>query len=254
MVGPLWIDRWDHGLSKQLRKHGGYEADATGWLRRVIRPGMNVVDVGANIGYHTVLFARAVGESGRVIAFEPDPWNRELLERNVHDNGLAALVSIEAAAVTDYEGTCVLHVDAESWGVHSLSPANLLSTERSRTVEVPATTLDASLARAGCDRIDILKVDAQGAEGRILRGAARTLAGQRGMTVLLELWPFGLENCGSSLEEVIRHLREAGFSASRLKKRKDQTDAEPLPCSWGEVEARARQLTGHTSTDLVLTR
>ena len=251
VVGPLWVDRWDQSVGKALTRRAEYEPEWTAWLNRVIRPGMRVVDVGANLGYYTVLFGHRVGERGRVLAFEPDPFNRDLLERSVRDNGLEDRVIVEGAAVTDRVGTCRLHLDQDHRGLHSLSPRNRLSDRAGDDIDVPAVTLDAALERAGFEAPDFVKIDAQGAEGVILKGAERTLGSAQPMTVMLELWPFGLENCGSSTGEVLGRLQSHGFLGARVKK--DRVD--PLPCSWDEMTKRAGELTGdHSSINLVFTR
>ena len=248
VVGPLWVDRWDRSVGKNLRLQAEYESRTTRWLMTVTTPGMVVVDIGANIGYFTVLFGRYVGPAGRVLAFEPAPFNRELLARNVRDNGMAEWITIDAAAVTDREGTERFYIHNSHSGVHSLSAANLAPAEGVQQIKVPATTLDAAVARAGLAQVDIVKIDAQGAETQILRGAAQTLSGPRLRTVLLELWPFGLENCGGSAGEVAERLRDWGFNPSTLTKR----GAEPL--SWGDVLQQAAALTDHGSINLVLTK
>jgi FkbM family methyltransferase len=242
------VDRWDQSLGKTLTRRAEYEPEWTAWLTRVVQPGMRVVDIGANLGYYTVLFGQRVGEHGRVLAFEPDPFNRDLLERSVRDNGLDSRVTIERAAVTDLVGTCTLHIDSNYRGLHSLSSRNRLSSGEA-AIDVPAVTLDAALADFG--EPDFIKIDAQGAEGAILRGASKTLGSARLSRVMLELWPFGLANCGSSTDEVLRALEGHGFTGARVKK--DRPD--PIPCSWDELAARAGRLTDdHSAMNLVFTR
>jgi FkbM family methyltransferase len=249
IVGPLWVDRWDQSLGKTLTRRAEYEPEWTAWLTRVIQPGMRVVDVGANIGYYTVLLGQRVGEYGRVLAFEPDPFNRDLLARSVRDNGLEARVTIEAAAVADVVGTCRLHIDRAYRGLHSLSVRNRLSHDEADVIDVAAVTLDRALTEFG--EPDFIKIDAQGAEGAILRGASKTLGSGRRLTVMLELWPFGLANCGSSTDEVLRTLERHGFTGARVKK--DRPD--PIPCSWDDLSARAGRLTDdHSAMNLVFTR
>jgi FkbM family methyltransferase len=249
VVGPLWVDRWDQSIGKTLTRRAEYEPEWTAWLTRVIQPGMRVVDIGANLGYYTVLFGTRVGEHGRVLAFEPDPFNRDLLVRSVRDNGLEGRVAIQLAAVTDLDGSCRLHIDRSYRGLHSLSSRNRLSHDETDVIEVAAVTLDAALTEFG--EPDFIKIDAQGAEGAILRGASKTLGSGRRLTVMVELWPFGLANCGSSTDEVLRTLEGHGFTGARVKK--DRPD--PIPCSWDELSARAGRLTDdHSAINLVFTR
>ncbi len=250
-VGPLWVDPRDRSLGKTLVKRGEYEPEWTAWVRRTIRPGMRVIDVGANLGYYTVLFARQVGEGGRVIAFEPDPNNRDLLERNLQANGLEGLVTVEAKAVADHIGTRRLHIDRNHRGLHSLSPRNRVSGLEQDAIEVPVTTLDTLRAHGTFGSPDFIKVDAQGAEGAILEGGRDTLRDSRPLTLMLELWPFGLTNCGSSLDAVLGLLEVCGFSGARLKK--DRVD--PVPCAWDDIRRRAERLSGdHASLNLLFSK
>jgi FkbM family methyltransferase len=249
VVGPLWVDRWDQSIGKTLTRRAEYEPEWTAWLTRVIQPGMRVVDIGANLGYYTVLFGTRVGDHGRVLAFEPDPFNRDLLVRSVRDNGLEGRVTIQLAAVTDLVGSCRLHIDRSYRGLHSLSSRNRLSHDETDAIDVAAVTLDAALTEFG--EPDFIKIDAQGAEGAILRGASKTLGSGRPMTLMLELWPFGLANCGSSTHEVLRTLERHGFTGARVKR--DRPD--PIPCSWDDLSARAGRLTDdHSAMNLLFTR
>lgn len=248
-VGVLWVDPRDQSLGKALARRGEYEPEWTAWIRRVVGPGMKVLDIGANLGYYTVLCAALVGDHGRVVAVEPDAENRELLERNIEANSLAHRVVIHAAALGAESGQCLLYTDSGHRGAHSLSPGNRLSALAS--VEVPMTTLDA-LCRLECGGSpDFIKMDAQGAEGAILAGGALTLSAARAMTLMIELWPFGLANCGSSVDEVLEVLATNGFSGARLKR--DRPD--PIPCGWEEIRSRAAALTGdHASLNLLFTK
>lgn len=218
-VGRLYVDRRDGNVGKTLIKQGVYEPQWTAWLSGIVTPGMRVIDVGANLGYYSVLFGRCVGPTGRVVACEPEPFNRELLTRNLQEHGLADRVDVAACALADQAGSMRLHRDPRFAGVHSLSAANLTAPESDSPVDVPVLTLDDLVERHRLDCVDLVKIDAQGAEGWILRGAARTLSSNRPIALLVELWPAGLANCGSSLDEVLTILAAAGFSGHVLRKK-----------------------------------
>lgn len=236
-VGPLWVDPRDRNLGKTLVKHGVYEPDWTAWFLQTIAPGAHIVDVGANIGYYTVLFGRQAGRSGRVLSCEPDAVNHELLTRNVDANDLAPQVTIAATALGDRTGSITLHRDPRAAGVHSISRANLPAPEAATEVSVAVDTLDELVART-LGRVDLIKMDAQGAEGLILRGATRTLAANRALTVVIELWPQGLRHCGSSLDEVLARFERDGFRAHLLKKDAPVLSERP----YDELRRRAERL------------
>lgn len=152
---------------------GDYERLEFDLLRRLVRNGMTFADVGANIGLHSVLASRAVGEEGHVFAFEPEARNHALLIRNLEANGCTN-VTVMQAAVGEHSGTMPLYLaPGGSIGTHSLLGSSR-DAEPARE-EVPVIRLDEYFKTAG-RRLDVLKVDVEGYEGFVLRGAKRLLA------------------------------------------------------------------------------
>lgn len=199
LVGELPADLTIHGGRLRLRSTrsvvsvhayyvGEFEWHLSRFLVERVRPGLVMVDVGAHHGAHalTVAFELAArGLSGRVEAFEPDPGNCALLRDNVARNELSALVTVHQAAVTDREGEEVLLVCAAD------NSSNTLLADRSQSlapdqevvpVPVRSVTLDGVLGDA--PRIDLIKIDVQGAEPRVLRGAAGLIARHRPVMVV----------------------------------------------------------------------
>jgi FkbM family methyltransferase len=140
-------------------------------VRRLLRPGMHAVDVGANIGYYMLLLAQAVGPGGTVSCFEPDPDNLVELERNVRLNGLAS-VRIHPAAVGAENTTVELR-----GGINGTVSAG-------GELRVPLVRLDSAVTRP----VDFLKVDVEGYEGHVLAGARQILTQDR-PNLLLEVHP-----------------------------------------------------------------
>lgn len=139
-------------------------------LLSVLRPGQVVIDVGANIGYYTILASRRVGRGGRVIACEPFTRNVHYLHRHIHLNG-AANVAVIPAACSDREG--LSRFDPGRDCAEGRLVAN--GDEASEAVEfVPTVTID-EIVRQSRVRPDVLKVDVEGAEEQVLRGASETL-------------------------------------------------------------------------------
>lgn len=114
-----------------------YEPLETQWMFDHVGPNDVVVDVGANIGYYTLLLAKQVGHAGRVFAFEPDPVNFDLLQRNVERNGYRNIV-LERLAVSDVTGSVTLFTNEENRGDHRIHP----TTSDLPAVEVPSVRLD----------------------------------------------------------------------------------------------------------------
>ncbi|HCX31114.1 MAG TPA: methyltransferase, partial [Blastocatellia bacterium] len=126
---------------------------------------MTVVDIGANVGYYTLIAASVVGASGKVYAFEPEPSNYELLTRNIAANGHKNVLP-SPEAVSDRVGSMKLYIDSQNFGNRSFSQQNIV--HDGGAVDVNTTTLDClCLSGKIAKQIDVMKIDAQGAEGFI---------------------------------------------------------------------------------------
>lgn len=175
--------------------HGGnYEVRETRFCERVLSAGMTAFDVGANIGLYTVLFAKLVGSSGAVYSFEPDEENVRRLQTNVALND-AVNVHVVPEAVYSRHGAVTLNVFPQSLNAwHSLGAPELPDPfEPGRVVtpvggrRVMATTVDHFCAESRIERIDFLKIDVEGAEADVIRGASRMLSERRVGIVLFEV-------------------------------------------------------------------
>jgi FkbM family methyltransferase len=205
----LWVATRDD-VGRRLYKYGTHEPHVLAWLERqpCPEPGALVVDAGANLGWYTLLLDRLGAGEFAVHAFEPDPDNRALLERNCALNQ-ALNVTIEAAALSDERGEAILHRYRDiNRGKHSLRPL----ARSVGSVTVATDTLDGYLARKGLGNRDIwlLKIDVEGVEPEVIRGAAASLA--RVHIVLLEFTPAFMdrESCTGMLDR----LFQAGLTPS----------------------------------------
>lgn len=173
-----------------------------GLLRRLIRPGMTVVDVGANIGIYTRFFSGLAAASGRVHAFEPAPLNFTRLQENVDR---LANVSLNHAAVGDRSGTIRLFVSDEL----NVDHRTFDSGDGREGIDVPVVSLDEYFV-AG-QRVDLIKIDVQGYELSVLEGAKRVLEENRNVKVLMEFWPYGLSKAAVAPSKVIELINSLGF-------------------------------------------
>ena len=171
-------------------------------LRRLIRPGMTVVDVGANIGIYTRFFSGLAAASGRVHAFEPAPSNYKRLQENTEH---FANVSLEQAAVGDRSGTIRLFVSEEL----NVDHRTFDSGDGRKGIDVPVVSLDEYFT-AG-HRVDLIKIDVQGYELSVLQGAKRVLAENHDIKVLMEFWPYGLAKAAVAPSTVIELINSLGF-------------------------------------------
>jgi FkbM family methyltransferase len=208
----LEVDLRDEGVGRTIYADEYWDRDESAFLKAHVKPGMTIVDVGANLGYFTVLCAQLVGPPGRVIAIEPDPYNFALLQRNVARNGLTN-VTLLNRALAKKPGTAVLFKSASNFGDHRVCA----TADKRETVEVEVETLDELLARHGVAHVDVAKIDVQGYEGQVLGGMQTTLAAGLIDHLLMEYWPHGLTRAGDDPAAIIDTLIRAGFRFHLLK-------------------------------------
>jgi FkbM family methyltransferase len=175
-----------------------YEPDVTGFLVRALRPGDTFVDVGANLGWFTCLGASAVGPSGSVYAFEPGPENVRELARNVEHNGFVN-VSIVDKAASQASGPIEFYLNADNSAGHAVwDPQHFPGNAPARgTISVDAVSLDDYFISRGLG-IRALKIDTEGAEENVLRGAECLLQEGNIDFVVAELHTVGLHELGAS--------------------------------------------------------
>jgi FkbM family methyltransferase len=172
----LRLNRQDAGLSVELAAEGTHEPILTNLLERLIRKGATVVDVGANLGYFALVAARATGESGKVIALEPSPVSYRLLLENVQLNKATNVYTrIEAAGDRPGEAALYLFREANWNSLLDLDEGALGS------VIVPVLALDDLLAQE--QRVDLVRMDVEGYEGRVLGGMRRVLQEKKPLIV-----------------------------------------------------------------------
>jgi FkbM family methyltransferase len=174
-------------------------------LRSVVAPGTSVVDVGANLGFFTLAFASWVRDGGTVIAIEPESVNHGRLTRAVARAGVAHVVDVVRAAATEKSGEVGLIVNRHHPGDHRIGEAG---------VRVPAVTIDDVLAARGRPRVSLMKIDVQGAEGRVLAGASQTLAALH-PALFVEVCDEALRSHRSSAAALLRDLYGRGYRAYR---------------------------------------
>jgi len=177
-----------------------------GWvpiLRRIVRKGDVVVDVGANIGWYTTLLARLVGRQGVVLALEPVPRVRCRLAANVANNGVADRVRIFGVAAGDHCGTIRLWIPSER-GLGSVS-AYLREEERHCYIDVPQVTLDCIVANQRLGKVALIKIDVEGHELEVIEGAKVVIAQSRPF-LLVEVNASFLKHRGMSPALFVRSL------------------------------------------------
>ncbi len=218
----MFVDSSDEGLVPFLVK-GVHEGPGTDLFQKLVKPGMVVLDIGANVGYYTLMAAKLMRGEGHVYAFEPAPANYELLVKNVEVNEYHNVTPINRA-ISNRRRKLELFLDKINFGGPSLSNKNMPIIAGS--VEVETMTLDGFLEdEIGDFRVDFIKTDTQGAEGLIFEGAERTLRRNRPQ-IIMEFWPFGLRNMGTDPAELLRKIRDFGFTIRTI-----EDSGEITPCT-----------------------
>jgi FkbM family methyltransferase len=206
-LGGWWLAYNDETGNKILR--GRFETAERRFVIELLGPGMTVLDIGAHHGLYTLLAARRVGPNGRVVAFEPSPRERWKLALNVRLNRCAN-VQIENCALGSSDGEADFFlVDGMDTGCNSLRPPNVK--EPTKVVHVPVNVLDVCLRLRAIDRIDFIKLDVEGGELEVLKGAVGLLDRRPRPIILCEVQDIRTEPWGYHAREVIEFLSGRGF-------------------------------------------
>jgi len=224
------VDLHDRTLGRYFFVFQDYEPFEATLLERAAGPGATVVDIGANVGFYTVLLASRVGPGGRVIAIEPDPTNASLLRRSAAANDLGNVTLLEAA-VLDRAGTIDLYRSRTNFGDHRVFDGAEDGTAREK-VTVPAVVLDEYLERERV-RPTLVKMDIQGAEVTAFPGMARTLSDPR-VVLFCEFWPYGLRLAGSTAGAFLDSLHRAGLTLFEIR----EEDRTIVPVDRDELANR----------------
>jgi len=221
LLGILWVNKSiievqgskmyvdPYGLPKSFKKtfHSyfmspSWEELTTEMFKETVKEGDTVVDLGANVGYYTLLAARLVGQKGKVYAFEPEPLNYGLLLKNIEINGYDNVVPLQKA-VSNTTGMVGLFLDSKDTGAHSIYQPE----DKREVVEVESVTLDEFFKDKGY-RIDVIKMDVEGAEMAALLGMERLIGKNENLKIFVEFYPPGIRRSGGSPEEFVRRLLE----------------------------------------------
>jgi FkbM family methyltransferase len=211
----LFVDLSDHVIGLNIVR-GRYEEDEIRYVRSVLRPGDRVIDAGAHIGFFTMQMASMVGPDGLVYAFEPFDSNAELLERSIRENRFDSGVVFRRSAVGAASGTATLTFPVETLntgGAYLLRDGTApLAGNQTRTVPVVALD-DVAIRRP----VRLIKMDVEGAEPLVVKGAARLLRDDRPV-VLSELHPTQLDRAsGTDADAFLGAMRQAGYAAHVLE-------------------------------------
>jgi len=179
--------------------------DDLAFLECHIKPGMTVIDIGANLGMYSLAIAKLVGESGRVYAFEPAPSLYRAAARNIQRNDMAGIVRLENVALGSKTGNALLYPG----GFNSGNSRLVASSRHPDAVRVSLSRLDDILPDLS---VDWIKIDVQGWEVEVLRGMQETLRRNPSIRLYFEFWAAGLRRAGENPATLTEMLQANGFS------------------------------------------
>lgn len=237
--GIRWQLDLREGIDLAIFLFGYFEYETVRAYRRLLKPGDTVLDIGANIGAHALHLARCVSPAGKVIAFEPTAYAHNKLRQNISLNPLLArLIQAEQIMLVDSDDTLVEPRLYSSWQIHDASAdthpkhgGRLMDTTGARNM-----TLDRYLAGNNPGKVSFIKMDVDGHECQVLRGARELLERDKPV-LLMELMPYGLDEAGASLDELLAILSAHGYRLYELDGRTplpaDNSIREKIPPAGG---------------------
>jgi FkbM family methyltransferase len=228
-------------IQRCLYWFGVWEPSLTAWIAARLRPGDTFVDVGANIGYFSLLAAGLVGSEGRVVAVEASPSTYEQLRGNLALNGPTNVRALKMAAGRAREWLVLYRGTDDDCGRASLLPRS----DRAPEAEIEVAPLDDLIDPAERARLRLVKIDVEGAELSALEGAASLIADSSGAEFVVETWP-------EHFDRVVGMFREAGYHGYLL-----ENGYRPDLYYARRLDPRALRLRGETPShevDLVFSR
>jgi FkbM family methyltransferase len=210
----MYLDPQEY-VARAILESGEWESESWHVMRESLPVGGTFVDVGAQIGYYSLKAAQVVGPAGHVIAIEPNPETLQILNGNVQASN-PHIVSVAPVACSDKEDMLEFFASAEAnTGESSFSKANASQSGVTHSYKVRARPLDDVVRESGVTRVDVIKIDVEGAEYLVLQGSRETLAKFK-PAVLVEIIDHQLKEMGSSAEQVRQFFREHGYAPRRL--------------------------------------
>jgi len=203
-----YIRRWKLDMLWEL-----YEKETCLLFKKIIKPDMVIVDLGAHIGYFTKLFSKLVGKNGVVYAFEADPENFQILQRNVKN---LRNVRIYQMAITDHAGMIDFYHCEEKAGCHSILP-NVPLNFKMRKITVPASDLETILLKEGVTKFDMIKMDIEGGESAAINGMENILKQNHDMSIVVEFAPDWITTAGNNPLNFLKKLASFGFTIFAIR-------------------------------------
>jgi FkbM family methyltransferase len=205
--------RFELDLSEYMERHiylQDFDPLETRFLKKQVKPGWTAIDVGANVGYYSLLLARLVGTEGWVYSFEPESDNWRKLSKTIGLNDPTNVRAHKMALADSCKVTSIIRGPSGNSG-----KTHLGSTDDQDSEMVEQITLDAFVEQKELKRVDFVKVDIEGCEERFIVGGSKTFQHFKPL-LLIELNPAALKSFGSSVESLVSKLRAFGYELFEL--------------------------------------
>lgn len=219
----LYVDPQDQSVSAHLIARGAWEFWVEHAVRRLLREGDRVVEVGANVGYFTIVMARVIGEAGRLTSFEANPHLAELVRRSLLLNGYAPRAEVRAQAAADQCGELEFFTSPVMNGGGHLGLLHEAEVTGLQPLRVPAVTLDSAIDAAP---VNMLRMDAEGAEPLVLQGARGLIARSPDLRICME-WDVTQIGSRADPGATAQLLAAEGFRFWRIEKHGDLAEVQP---------------------------
>lgn len=235
---PIIVNKYDCCVCYFIRLTGHWDSNEARVINKLVKQDFKIIEVGANFGVHTLNMARLSGKGGKIYAFEGNPKVSKYLKKSVEMNSLEKKVIVYQKAAGEFNGDAFLHVNMKNIG-----GGYLVNVPSKHDIKTEVVRLDDIL---GVQKIDLIKIDAEGYEARILKGASKILAANPDVILCLE-WNYKLlNNQGTDHIDFANSLKAAGFKLWRIGNKLNQEP--PL------IATTYDELIRLNSSDIVLSR
>ena len=193
-----------------------YGESDTELVQKIIKKNYIVLDIGANIGYYTLIFAKLVGDSGKVFSFEPESENFKILKKNVEINGYNNVI-LEQKIVSNIDGKSTLYVSKKAGSHRIYKPDYYVE-----SLEIESISMDSYIEKNNIKKIDFIKIDVEGAELNVLQGIQKILDSNEHIILFSEFSPNQIKSCGLEPTNMINFLIHNRFKiySAQIKKHK----------------------------------
>ena len=197
-----------------------YEPNQTEIVKKYVRKGDIVIDIGAHVGYYTLLMAQLVGKNGKVYSFEPDPVNFQLLKKSVEINGFENVVLIQKA-VSNITDKVKLFLGDDDSAINRIYDAKLGDAKES--IDVDSVTID-EYFKENDELINFIKLDSEGSEVKIINGMKQFLSRNKKLVMMTEFFPFLIKKSGDEPNQYLKSLEKSGFSIYNILDKNEKTN------------------------------